>query len=160
MARPERRKTKKVKETIDVLELEETQRINYNDDTYEDTGFFIKEKNDGSVEVGTSDIQTIQLEFEKKLKVLEQENQRLKSEVSGLSKNEEKLLVAIKSEMINQSKDEPIIGRSTLLKKYKINSRYFDDAINGLISKSLIKRNPVKYSSKIRTYSWKILSTT
>lgn len=158
MARPERRKTKKVKETIDVLELEETQRINYNDDNYEDTGFFIKEKNDLPVKADTSDIQAIQLEFEKKLKALEDENQRLKSETSNLSKNEEKLLNAVRSEILNQSSNEPIIGRSKLLKDYKINSRYFDDAINGLISKGLIERNPVKYSSKITTYSWKVLS--
>lgn len=157
MARPERRKTKKVKETIDVLELEETQRINYNDDIYEDTGFFIKEKNDSLARTGTSDIQIIQLEFEKKLKALEEENKKLKSETSVLSKNENKLLSAIKSERINQDVDKPVIGRSMLIKKYSINSKYIDDAIKGLELKSLIKRTPIKYSDRIMTNSWVLL---
>lgn len=95
--------------------------------------------------------------MEAKMKALEEENSRLKDTDKALTKNEEKLLSAIKSERINQDIDNPVIGRSKLIKKYSINSKYMDDAIKGLELKGIIERVPVKYSDRIMTNSWRII---
>jgi hypothetical protein len=97
------------------------------------------------------------LVMQAKMKALEEENLRLKDTGKTLTKNEEKLLSAIKSERINQDRVNPIIGRSKLIKKYCINSKYIDDAIKGLELKNIIKRSPVKYSDRIMTNSWELL---
>jgi hypothetical protein len=97
------------------------------------------------------------LVMQAKMKALEEENLRLKDTGKTLTKNEEKLLSAIKSERINQDRVNPIIGRSKLIKKYCINSKYIDDAIKGLELKNIIKRSPVKYSDRIMTNSWDLL---
>lgn len=101
-------------------------------------------------------LEGIKAEYEKKLEALKRENEILASS-STFTKNEEKLLAAIRSEALIQDKEEPVIGRTKLLKEYRINSRYFDDAINGLVSKGCLERKSVKYSTKITTYSWKLL---
>jgi hypothetical protein len=105
------------------------------------------------VKDNTSEMESLRL----KMELLEAENSRLKSGSNSLTKNEEKLLSAIRSEVINQLKDEPIIGRNMLLRIYKINSKYLDDSIKSLESKGIVKRTQVKYSAKIKTNSWKIL---
>lgn len=101
----------------------------------------------------------VDLELENRIRALEEENYKLKEKVSGLTKNEEKILSAIRSEVINQSKDNPIIGRSLLINKYKVGSKYLDSSICGLEAKGYISRTPVKYSAKISTNSWQILKT-
>jgi hypothetical protein len=122
-------------------------------------------KNKQPVSSTVDDVELLKLAHEKEIaklksKILEESEARKRAE-SGekrLTKNEEKLLAAIRSEMIIQKTNNPIIGRTKLLKEYQINARYFDDAINGLTSKNLIKRKPVKYSAKITTFSWKLIS--
>lgn len=103
----------------------------------------------------TSDVQAIQLEYEKKLRDLE--SKLKKEEGPRLSKNEQKLLNAIRSEKLIQENEKPTIGRSRLLNVYKIGPKYLDTAIEGLITKNIIKREEVNYSAKIKTYSWEIL---
>lgn len=98
------------------------------------------------------------VDYEEKIKELEKQIFESSLTYKPLNKNEEKLLSAIKSEIINQDTDEPVIGRSMLLKKYKVNSKYLDDSIKGLEARSLIKRTKVPYTSKIMTNSWKLLS--
>ena len=79
-------------------------------------------------------------------------------EKSPYSKNEEKILSAVKSEKINQRTDEPVISRSMLIKKYGLNSKYIDKSIKGLELKKAIARSEVSYSSKITTFSWRVLN--
>jgi ribosomal protein S25 len=102
--------------------------------------------------------QPIILKEDSEVEALRNEVFKLKNSARTLSKNEEKILNAIRSEILNQSKDEPIISRSMLLKKYKMNSKYMDDSIKNLIEKGFIERKKVKYSMNIYTNSWKIIS--
>lgn len=109
-----------------------------------------------------SDLQLIKFEYEKKLAALESEvvtlrEQRKQVEGEKLTTNEERLLNAIRSEKILQKKNNPVIGRSKLQNTYKINNRYFDDAIKGLVNKNIIERKQVNYTAKIKTYEWVIL---
>jgi hypothetical protein len=103
------------------------------------------------------DIQSIQLEFERKILALEIENKKLKSLNSRLSKNEEKLLNAIRSEILSQAIDSPIISRNFIGSKYNINEKYLGDAIKCLITKGLISRSPAKTDKNQSTFSWKLL---
>lgn len=179
MARPERRKTKKVKDQKLVesvaAPVESVIKESELDSNIIDKGFFLEDKEaEGFKGVGElpcsevvdvkeeahlsqSDVQAIQFKYENKLKILEEENQRLKNDITPLSKNEEKLLSAIRSERINQSVEEPIIGRSMLIRKYKMNSKYLDDSIKGLEERKILERREVPYSAKIMTNSWKLL---
>lgn len=108
-------------------------------------------------EVSNADLQAIQAEYEKKLKAIQKENDRLRASSSGLTKNEEKILSAIKSEILIQKADKPVIGRAKFKKEYKVNERYLGDAIEGLIQKKVVKREYVNYSAKIKTSQWEIL---
>jgi hypothetical protein len=97
------------------------------------------------------------LAMQEKMKALEDENSRLKDAGKILTKNEEKLLSAIKSERINQGNEKPVISRSMLIKKYGMGNKYLDSSITGLESKGYIERKPVNYSAKIKTNSWMLL---
>ncbi len=99
-------------------------------------------------------------DYEERIKKLEAKLARAegRKKKSLYSKNEEKILSAIKSEVINQKTDEPIMSRSLLIKKYGLNSKYIDKSIKGLELKKAVSRSEVSYSSKIKTFSWKILS--
>lgn len=108
-------------------------------------------------ETSSADLQAIQIEYEKKLKAMEEEISHLKTTSAPLTANEKKLLSAIRSETILQETEQPIIGRSRLKKEYKINERYLGDAVEGLIQKNVIKRKYVNYSGKVKTSQWEIL---
>lgn len=95
--------------------------------------------------------------YEEKIKELQKQVLEASIGHKALNKNEEKLLSAIKSEVINQDTSKPIIGRNMLIKKYKINNKYIDDSIKGLKSRKLVKRTKVPYTANITTYSWEIL---
>lgn len=120
-----------------------------------------KKGGDKLVEISTSptqsDLLSLQKQYERKIKALELQVAQSLSVSGTLSKNEEKLLNAIRSEKMLQKVEEPIIGRSRLIKEYKINTKYLDTAISGLEIKGIILRTAVKYSAKIMTNSWKIL---
>ena len=105
----------------------------------------------------SADLEAIKIQYEEKLQALKEENKRLKSGDTTLSKHEEKLLSAIKSEKLNQSTNAPIIGRRMLSEEYKIGRKYLDEAIKGLIEKKLIRIKYVNYTSKIKTSEWEIL---
>jgi hypothetical protein len=102
-------------------------------------------------------LQVIRDEYEGKIALLEKKVEIAESQDKPLSKNEEKLLNAIRSEKINQAVLEPIIGRNMLIKKYRMNSKYLDDSIKSLEIRKIIKRKEFPYSSKIMTNSWIIL---
>ena len=107
--------------------------------------------------VENKDLDAIKSDYEKKIALLEKRVEIAESKDRPLSKNEEKLLTAIKSEKINQGIKEPIISRNMLIKKYKINSKYLDEAIKSLELRGLIERREIPYSSKIMTNSWKLI---
>lgn len=107
-------------------------------------------------EISVATIQAIQLKYENRIKELEKKN-KLLSKGDKLTKNEEKLLSAIKSEILKQQKSNPVIGRRVLVEEYKIGRKYLDDAIQGLILKEKIKREPVSYTAKVKTFSWELI---
>jgi wobble nucleotide-excising tRNase len=160
MGRPERRKTKNVKEVINIEELQETQRINYDNEGHEDTGFFFRDKKEESLEKGASssvsDIQAIQLAYEKKIDLLEKEVKAEKARKTPLGRNEEKLLNAIRSESLIQSTDQPIMSRPYLRLNYGMNEKYLGDAIKDLVRKKIILRSPAKSNGQ-SSFSWKLL---
>ena len=104
------------------------------------------------------DIEIIKKKYEDVIKKLESENKKLKRSDSRLTKNEEKLIAAIRSEIINQDTETPIIGRRLLIEEYNIGRKYLDEAIKGLISKGLIKRKYVKFTANVKTSSWEIIT--
>ncbi len=174
-AKPQRKETKKQSLVSVTASVGPVIEIIKTDSNIIDKGFYLDDKpespketfglplKEGEVEqkdefaLSQSDIQTVQIKYENKLKMLEEENQRLKNSNAPLSKNEEKLLSAIRSEILNQSSQAPVIGRTKFLTKLGMNSKYLDDSIKGLVDKKIIERAPVKYSAKIMTNSWKIL---
>ena len=103
------------------------------------------------------DLQAIQIEYENKIKVLELQVEFAKLKSKSLTKNEEKLLNAIRSEVINQECDVPIMTRSYIGKNYGINEKYLGDSIKSLSKKGLIERSPAKTQNNQSTFSWKIL---
>ena len=86
----------------------------------------VESRNIKSTSDTKSNLQVIKDEYEQKIALLEKKVKIAESQDRGLSRNEEKLLNAIRSEAINQFIKEPIVSRSTLIKKYKINSKYLD----------------------------------
>ena len=102
-------------------------------------------------------LEVIKETYEKKLKALEEENKLLKESRESLTKNENKILSAIRSEKLIQKKERPIIGRTKFLRSYGLNSKFLDDAIKGLIQKEIVKREFVNYSPNIKTSQWEIL---
>jgi len=102
-------------------------------------------------------LQIVKNGYEEEIALLKKRVEIAESQDRPLSKNEEKLINAIKSERINQNLDEPIIGRNMLIKKYKMNSKYLDESIKSLELRKIVERKLVPYSSKIMTHSWKLL---
>tara|TARA_Y100000590_G_scaffold465025_1_gene636061 strand:+ start:5545 stop:6003 length:459 start_codon:yes stop_codon:yes gene_type:complete len=100
---------------------------------------------------------SIQVELEKKLKALEAENKKLRSKRLSLTKNEEKVLSAIRSEEVFQENEWPLISTNILRKKYKVHPAYFSKSIDSLLSNGFIDRKEATYSGKIKTYRYKIL---
>lgn len=97
-------------------------------------------------------------DLEEEIVKLRKENKLLKSGTT-LTKNEEKILSAIRSEKIEQGTNQPIISTSMLRKKYKVSAKYQGESIRSLISKSMIKRMEASYSGAVKTYRWTIVET-
>lgn len=116
-----------------------------------------KIQEDSIGEATNADLQAMKLELEKKIQAIQQENDRLKASSNRLTKNEEKILNAIRSEKLEQQTETPIISTSMLRKKYKVHPNYQAVSIKGLIDKSIIKREEAIFSGSVKTYRWKIL---
>lgn len=95
-------------------------------------------------------------DLKRELELLRQQNKQLQ-EGNRLTKNEEKVLSAIRSESIKQGTEKPLISSRMFRKDYKVSSDYFRDSIDKLLSKQLIEREEAKFSGKVRTYRWKII---
>jgi hypothetical protein len=180
MARPERRITKKVKDQslIESVATQEESVIESpkSDSNVIDKGFYLddkpieslKETLDLSLEkvvigikeeapLSQADIQAVQLEYRKKLESLEEENEKLRNERSSFSKNEVKLLNAIRIEGISQNTDWPIVSTNKLRKEYKVHPAYFSKSLSSLAALGMIKRKETAFSGKVITYKYKIL---
>jgi hypothetical protein len=110
----------------------------------------------------TAEPSPVTTDLEKQIKALEKENKKLRAsntpkKKKEFTKNEEKVLTAIKSEMINQDKKAPIITRSTFLNKFGINNKYLGVSIDGLITKGYLEKKTVKFSGNINTTSYELL---
>ena len=96
-------------------------------------------------------------ELKKKLSSAQLELERLKNEKGSFTKNEEKILAAIRSESLNQNTNEPQISSRIFRTTYKVSSDYFRKSIDSLIDCGVIQRSETKYAGKIPTYRWKIV---
>ena len=74
-----------------------------------------------------------------------------------LSKNEYKVINAIRSEAFEQNIQEPIIGRTIFMRKYKIGPNYLSKSIESLLGRGIISFKEVPYSTSQNTKSWKLL---
>jgi len=115
------------------------------------------EKETSSLKNSIDDIETLKRKYEKEILLLKEANNALTKSSEKITKNEQKVLSAIRSEKISQNQGFPIISRATFMKTYGINSKYLDDSITSLISRKMILREETIYSGNIKTYRWKIL---
>lgn len=107
----------------------------------------------------------------KELEEVRTEVQRLKQENEELQKKgssrlgrkanpeaqEEKVLSAIKSEMIKQDTREPIVQKRLFRKEYKVHPTTLNATIERLVEKGLIKETVVSYAGKIKTFKYLII---
>jgi len=75
----------------------------------------------------------------------------------ALTKNEEKLLNAIRSEQENQKTEWPIISTSLMRKTYKVHPAYFAASLEQLVSSKQIEREEISYSGNTPTYKYTLL---
>ena len=143
-----------------------------NDTTHEGSGVIVEEiealglnkdppvlKKDQEESLIQSEIKkpiVTQTNYQIELASLIAENELLKAQKSPLSKNEEKLLNAIRSEKLNQSVELPIMSRAIFKSLYGMNEKYIGKAIEGLLSKELVARHSAKKNGQ-NTFSWEIL---
>jgi predicted RNase H-like nuclease (RuvC/YqgF family) len=101
----------------------------------------------------SSDLERLKKELEEAKKKI----QTLESTTASLSKNEEKIISAIRSEAIEQDTDKPIISYNKYRKKYKVSSDFYRRSINALLDKGIIRQEEATYSGNVKTYRWKII---
>lgn len=94
--------------------------------------------------------------LKKELLATQNELNKLKSQKSLFTKNEEKILNAIKSESLLQKTNEPQISSRVFRTTYKVSSDYFRKSIDSLIMSKAIERIETKFAGKVPTYRWKI----
>lgn len=75
----------------------------------------------------------------------------------GPTKNQEKILIAIRNEILNQNKKTPVVTRSMFIKTYKVSSRLLDSSIKELLSKEIIIRKKVVYAGALATFEYEII---
>jgi hypothetical protein len=95
-------------------------------------------------------------ELKKELQKLQEENRLLKRG-NILTKNEKKIIAAIRSEAIEQEVEKPIISTTMLRKKHRVSAKYQRESIEELLEKNLIKREKVPYSGQVKTYRWTLI---
>lgn len=94
--------------------------------------------------------------LQKELLATQNELKKLKSQKSSFTKNEEKILNAIKSEALLQKTNEPQISSRVFRTTYKVSSDYFRKSIDSLIVSEAIERIETKFAGKVPTYRWKV----
>lgn len=99
------------------------------------------------------EITNLKIELEK----AQNQIKKLRAKESALTKNEEKILSAIRSESLSQSDDMPVISYNKFRKVYKVSSSYYRPSVKSLIEKDLIKQEEATFSGNVKTYRWKII---
>jgi hypothetical protein len=187
--KPERVKAKKVKdqslvESVATLE-ESVIESSKADSNIVDKGFYLDEKEtEGFKEtielplkevivlkeeapLSQADIQAVQLEYEKKIKELKDENNKLRS-VSNtdpfeelvsrkLKNNMHRFIQAVFLESKIQETEWPVISTNKLRKLYKVTSDSFKDCLTFGIDGGWIIRKEISYSGDVKTWAYKTL---
>ena len=96
--------------------------------------------------------------LKKELDSARNEIEKLKKERVTFSKNENKILAAIRSEALKQETDTPQISSRDFRATYKTSSNYFRKSIDSLIESQSIERIETKFAGKVPTYRWKIIT--
>jgi len=97
------------------------------------------------------------IELREKLNQAQIQIQELKKIDTSLTKNEEKVINAIRSESLNQNTETPLISYNKFRKIYKVSSSYYRPSIESLLSKNIITKEKSVFSGKVITYRWKII---
>lgn len=114
--------------------------------------------NQDNIEQNEVELKNREIEiYKKKIEELEGKLLLKRSKNGHNTANEIKVLNAIRSEVLIQNRENPVISRNMFIKKYNINVKYFDNAVEQLILKNQIEKIEVKYSIKVITFAWRIL---
>jgi hypothetical protein len=73
------------------------------------------------------------------------------------TKNQEKILTAIRNEVINQNKGRPVVTRSMFIKTYRVSSRLLDNSLKDLLTRNIITRSKVIYAGSLATFAYEII---
>jgi predicted transcriptional regulator len=95
-------------------------------------------------------------ELKKQLLIAQKEVKQLRNKEGKLTKNEEKIISAIKSESLKQNTSKPQISSRIFRTTYKVSSDYFRKSIDSLIVSGTIERIETKFAGKVSSYRWKI----
>ena len=125
-------------------EVREKKPIEMEESEYEKVITPIEEKSRKSTLEKIEPKKSESISLEEKVKKLEKENKALKAQhqisVSTLSKNELKIIAAIRSESIIQDTDEPKISANRLKKEYRVNRDYYRRSVENLIEQKIISQ--------------------
>jgi uncharacterized protein (DUF342 family) len=109
----------------------------------------------------SDELQLLKEKYEAEKKARLQAEERLvesaKNPSISLTINEKKLISAIKSEILIQETEEPIISTRKLRKVYKVHPNYISGALENLLKNGIISRKKAIYSGKIKTFKYSIL---
>lgn len=106
-----------------------------------------------SSEVPTNEVKKLKEELER----AKEKIQTLEMSSGNLTKNEEKIIAAIRSESLIQDTEMPSISYNRFRKTYKVSSDYYRPSINSLIKKGLIHQEVTTFSGNVKTFRWKVL---
>lgn len=95
--------------------------------------------------------------LKRELKEAKEELKTIKECGTPLTKNENKILAAIKSEELKQGTKSPQISYNRFRKEYRVSSSYYRKSINSLLKKGLITKDEIPYSGEIITFRWTII---
>lgn len=79
---------------------------------------------------------------------------QLESGNHSLGKNADKILAAIRSEKLEQKRNDPLISTNMFRKKYRVHPNYQSKSIESLIDQNIITRKKAKFSGSISSYRY------
>ena len=144
---------KKPRHEVIVEKKEPIENVGVEEHVYKEVMDEVVAEKDSVASVTNIDMQTLQVKYEKELSQLKEQI----AKVVKPTKNEEKILSAIKSEQLIQKTSTPTIGRNLLMREYDLRPKYLDKSIQSLLQKGLVKRTFVKYSATQNTSKWEVL---
>lgn len=94
--------------------------------------------------------------LKKELKEAREQLKTIKEVGIPLTKNENKILAAIRSEELIQETKSPQISYNRFRKEYKVSSNYYRKSVDSLLAKGMITQEETSYSGEITTFRWTI----